>query len=377
MLIDVDKKPEISKSKYELTLAEFPLFILSKKEKGKFESIAYEDTIEGRDNKPVKRSWKVYPDPKYGFGTESTFATLFDLFQVWKEAKFESQYIQFGSIYNLLKKRGLGLSGDKNYKMILRDLSCLVGMKIEAINAFWDNERQAYVDMTFHLFETLLLYKDKATGQATLPFATIKASDVLYGSIQRNSLLTADFDSKFFHSLSPIEQRIALYLSKVFRSQSVHKRGLLEFAEQIPIHAKETKHQRETIKKACQGLATKGYKLLDTFAFEKAVDGKTDMVIFRRKGLPFTKMLKGKAGSDNGKEESEIDYLVGEILAVCKDEQSTNFYKKVAGRIDSQTIFRTLSEVKEVRDMGDIKKNKGALFTSLIKRYAQEQGIEL
>jgi hypothetical protein len=378
MLVDVNQKPEISKSKYELTLAEFPLFILSKKDGKGIQSIVYEDTIQGKDNKTVKRTWKVYPDAKCGFGTESTFGTLFDLFQLWKEANFETQYIQFGSVYNLLKQRGISLDGKDKYARVMRDLTCLVGMRIEAINAFWDNERQAYVDMTFHLFDSLALYKDKTSGQATLPFATIKASDVLYGSIQRNSLLTADFDSKFFHSLTPVEQRIALYLSKVFRSQSVHKRGLLEFAEQIPIHAKQTKHLRETIKKASQGLITKGYKLLDTFSFEKGVDGNTDMVIFRRKGTPYTKMLKAKAEAGAGKEEAEIGYLAEEILEVCQDEQSSHFYRKVAIRMDKQTIFRALAEVKEEVHTGtQAVKNKGALFTSIIKKYALEQGIEL
>jgi len=41
------------------------------------------------------------------------------------------------------------------------------------------------------------------------------------------------------------------------------------------------------------------------------------------------------------------------------------------------TIYRALNEVKETRDLGEIKKSKGALFTNLIKKYAQEQGIEI
>lgn len=341
--------------------------------------ITYEDTIIGKNNLSVKRVWKVYPDSKYGFGTESTFETLFDLFQIWKEQNFESQFIQFGSIFNLIKQRGLKSQGQDNYKMIERDLRCLKGMVIEAKNAFWDNEKQAYVDITFSLFDTLYLYKEKPAGQATLPFATIKASDILYGSIQKNSILVTDFDSKFFHSLSPIEQRLALYLSKMFRSQTVHKKELLRFAEIIPIYAKQPIHIRETIRKATQGLIEKGYKLIEGVSFEKGgIDGKTEMVIFHRHGKPFYKTQASKIeGIKNKKEEYEIKYIVKEILEVCGDEKSTNFYKKVARLLDGQDIYRALSETKEIRDTGVIKKTTGAVFTNIIKKYAMEEGIKL
>lgn len=302
---------------------------------------------------------------------------MFDLFQIWKDQKFESQFINFGSVFNLIKQRGLTSDSNQNYNMIVRDLRCLVGMVIEAKNAFWDNEKQAYVDVTFHLFESLYLFKEKSTGQASLPFATIKASDILYGSVQKNSLLITDFDGAFFHSLSPIEQRIALYLSKMFRSQTVHKKELLKFAEIIPIYAKKTFHLKETVKLATQGLIKKGFKLLESVSFEKGTDGKTDMVIFRRKGKPYFKTAKEDNGNPNKKEEAEISYLVQEILDICGDEQSINFYKKVARLFDRQDIYRALSEVKEIRDTGHIKKTKGAIFTSKIKEYARDRGIDL
>jgi len=377
MLINLDQKPEVSQSKYELTLAEFPIFLLSKKGKKDIDCLTYEDTINGRDNLPVKRTWKVYPDAKHGFGTESTFKTLFDLFQLWKDQEFTSQFIHFGSVFNLIKQRGSTSDSNQNYNTVVRDLRCLVGMVIEAQNAFWDNERQGYVDMTFHLFDAVYIYKEKPTGQQALPFSIIKASDVLYGSIQKNSILATDFDSHFFHNLSPIEQRLAIYLSKMFRSQSVHKKELLKFAEIIPIYAKKTFHIKETVKNATQGLITKGYKLLEGVSFEKGIDGKTEMVIFRRKGKPYFKLPKNQETTGKGKDPKEIDLYVADILAVCGDEQSKNFYKKVARVMDRSDIYRALSEVKEIRDLGQISNSRGALFTSLIKKYAREQSIEL
>jgi hypothetical protein len=368
--------PEISKSKYELTLSEFPIFILSKKSGKETKYIGYDDTIIGKDNEIIKREWRVFPDSEQGFGTASTLETLFDLFQIWKETGFSHQYIQFGTVYNLLKRKGLSI-GRQQYRQIIKDLICLVGIRITAKNAFWDNERKAYVDMTFHLFDRLDLYKEKPQGQATLPFGRIKASDILYGSVLKNSLLTADFDSDFFHSLTPVEQRLSLYLSKMFRSQKVHKRELIEFAKQMPIYAQQTKHIRERLKKACAGLINKGFKLLESLGFEKGVDGKTEFVVFRRKGLPRRGSEIVKYVMPAQKDSYEIQLLVEDILEVCQDEKSTTFYNKVATLVPQQDIYRALSEVKEIRDTGEIRKNKGAIFTSLVKKYAAERGIEL
>jgi hypothetical protein len=39
--------------------------------------------------------------------------------------------------------------------------------------------------------------------------------------------------------------------------------------------------------------------------------------------------------------------------------------------------FIALGEVKEIRDLGEVKKSKGAIFTSLIKKYAGQQKVKL
>ena len=369
-----EQEPEISKSTYELTLSEFPIFILSKRPNKDIKAIVYEDTIIGKDHLPVIRKWKVVPDAEHGFGTASTFETLYDLFQIWKESNFTDQSIQFGSIYNLIKKRGQSI-GRQQYNQIIRDLNCLVGIRITAKNAFWDNTQQAYVDMTFHLFDQLDLYKDKPNGQATLPLTRIKASDVLYGSIKKNSLLTADFDSQFFHSLTPIEQRIALYLSKVLKTKKSYSREMLKLAEQIPIHSQLTKHIKQEFKKACNGLISKGFKLMDRWEFKKANDGKTELIVFYRSGTPSTQKPKEKG--QYHKENYQIECLVEDILEVCNDVKSINYYKKVARCIPDNIIYRAIAEVKETSSLGEVKKSTGSIFTHLIKKYAEELGINL
>lgn len=370
-------------SKYELTLAEFPMFILSKKRTTKLSVIEYRDSISGRDGKPVERVWKVYPDAKYGFGGASTQQTLFELFQLWKDQGFHSQRITFGAIHSLIKRRGMA-NTKTAYEAIRKDLVCLVGMRVEAKNAYWDNEKKAYVDAIFHLFDDVFLFKEKPTGQAALPFGWIKASDVLWYSVEANSLLTTLFDSEFFHSLSPLEQRLALYLSKMFRSQTKHQRDIVKLAEVLPVHSKQKKKTKQTLKKTAQSLIEKGFTPLQSFDFKKSADGKSEIVVFIRsttfKLPPSGRKLKGKQPKPPKKEDGEFKFLVDELVAITEDPDSRGFYQKICHRLPKEIIYRILGDVKEEFGPGSETKfhgSKGMYVTVKAKQYAQEFDIAL
>lgn len=368
------------KGKYELSLSEFPVTILSKTKTDKA-FIEYRDTIVGKNNETVERIWRVYPDAKWGFGTASTFSSLYELFQIWKEQGFRTKTITFGSLYSFSKRKGI-IPTNTSYATLKKDLRCLTGLVIEAKNAFWDNEKRAYVDAYFHLFEKVRFYKENQFGQATLNFSYIEASDELFGSVVTNSLLVTEFDSRFFHSLKPTEQRLALYLSKMLRNQGVHKRDIEKLAEQLPLTTKLKKKIKQQLKEASQGLLDKEFKLLERFDFEKSATGHNENIVFFRCGKP-RRTGSGGAGhveQNRGAAQNPVDLqkcLVEDILAVCDDPDSTNFYKKVARVMPKGIIYQTISEVKEVVDLGTIKKTKGALFTKLIREKAQKLTIDL
>src|SRR5215510_2137753 len=158
-------RPPVPKSKYEMNLAEFPLAFLTTKIPKGTDALEYQDSIIGKDGKEIQRRWKIYPHPKYGFPTPSTQATLFELFQIWAQSNFESSVIPFGSIYELIRRRGLQ-DDKRTYDRIRRDLNLLVGVTIEAKDAFWDNEKKAYVDQTFHLFELVRFFRRDSSHHA-------------------------------------------------------------------------------------------------------------------------------------------------------------------------------------------------------------------
>lgn len=79
------------------------------------------------------------------------------------------------------------------------------------------------------------------------------------------------------------------------------------------------------------------------------------------------------------REESKArrDLLVEDILSVTGDPKSREFYGIVARKLDSQIIYRVLSETKEAARVGEIRTNRARYFTDLVKRRAAERGITL
>ncbi|HOG40003.1 MAG: hypothetical protein ILNGONEN_02467 [Syntrophorhabdaceae bacterium] len=359
-------------SRYDFNLVEFPIFVFAKKGEGKhIKEIVYRDTISGKNGETVERVWTVLPDSKYGFGSETTLSTLYDLFQIWSAADFEDKKIKFGTINNLLKMRGIAYADKQDYQRVLRDLYCLQGINIDTKNAFWDNDKKAYVDIRLHLFVSLYLYRAVGRRKYGSPFSYIEASDEFYGSVQKNAFIL-DFGSEFFHSLTPIEQRLALYLSKIFRSQTLHRKSIIELAQQIPLYQKETRNIKQELKIALDGLIAKKFEALLNYNFEKNRRGDTEYIVFRGKPRILHEPAVNKKTA--AEKDAFLDLLVADIIDICGDENSRGYYIKVVRNMDEQTIRRALSEVKEIRDTGTIIKSKGALFTSIIKKYAAEQG---
>ena len=73
------------------------------------------------------------------------------------------------------------------------------------------------------------------------------------------------------------------------------------------------------------------------------------------------------------KKESLASFIAEEL----KDDHSLGFYRKIVDLIPENTIYIALSEVKDTYLTGNIKKNKAALFNSIIQAKAKENNINL
>lgn len=84
----------------------------------------------------------------------------------------------------------------------------------------------------------------------------------------------------------------------------------------------------------------------------------------------------------NEGEEAEPQELAKEILRENGDKHSWPFYQRVARYAVEQPrlrtlVYRVLSEVKDEDQQGLIDTSRGAVFTDKLKRYCEQDGIEL
>jgi hypothetical protein len=352
---------------FEFSLAEFP-FVLLSKHGPEVTSINYQDSITFKDQK-IPRTWCV----EWGSGStapcQSTLETFFTLLQVWKEQTFLSPWIHFGSISSLLSRRGLKPTGN-NIKRTINDLDTLTKLSIKAKNAFWSPPESRYCDATFHLFETLILEKNTPGSPDLSSKGFIRAHPVLHNSILNNSFFPLPIDVKLFHTLSGLQQRLYIFLTKMRKFFPIITRPLLEFASQLPLHTKSTPRLKQQIRSSFAALIQSELFPQDfTLDFYKSSSGIT-MVRFSSKDPTQLSLF-------NTPDISEQENAYKLITEFCGDIHSFPFYKKVASSVPYEIIYQAVSECKASLATDELKKSRGAFFTSRVKSLAKQYGHAL
>lgn len=367
----------LSPGRYDFDLAEFPLFKLHKPRLNKHDTrqpLVYSDTITGKDGQPVVREWKAYPSP-YGFGGASTQALLFDLLQLYVEQGTRGTQIQFGTLRMLFHRRGGRNPSVRDYTRLRRDIKILCGYRFECRNAFWDREKQAYVDMDqWSLFTGAFYFKEKPDDpQQQLPFGFVGVHPILQQVARTRGFFALGFAARFFHGLKPLEQRLAIYLAKRFMTESFHRRFVEDLARALPIEAALSGNIRASICAAAEGLLAKKIPILESFAFEKSRDGRW-LATFRRKAppkqdVPFSK----QAAEDLG---SGIAALVDRMIEATGNAEDRAWWTQCALRLQQGGIDRALGQLKETCQLNKVK-NRGAMLTKILKDISRESGIAL
>jgi len=91
-----------------------------------------------------------------------------------------------------------------------------------------------------------------------------------------------------------------------------------------------------------------------------------------RHSLPLPNHKSVNAGfATVAKPRPHIQYLVDEILRVCKDPQSTHFYYLVAKHFADDLIFQWLSEIRHDPTIT----NRGAVFITKLKAWQNKHGL--
>ena len=375
----------VTDGRYDHSLAEFPAFRFGKRRRGPDELIRFTDTITAPScpEKSLARTWTVYPSARWGYGGATTQATLFDLHQIWKVQGFRGTRIYFGTLRNLYQCQHPGKNPSTlDYTRLRRDLDILCGYEFDCMNAFWDPVSRTYGDMrAWHLFTGWYEATRARAGdpQEELPFGFVELSETFAKIAQERGFFVTGFDSEFFHRLRPIEQRLALYLSKMFVSQELHRRHEAELYDALPIEAVRVTKRRQTLREAVQGLVRKGYSNLASFSLESAA---------RTDGLVATFRRREKIEQDQpmrlpalNRLPATVRLLVEDIVAATRDPDSIPMWTKAVRGLGEPAVRYALADLRSEQrqrsaagDDGAIK-NAGAWLTTKLLALAEERGI--
>ena len=375
----------VTDGRYDHSLAEFPAFRFGKRRRGPDELIRFTDTIAAPScpEKSLARIWTVYPSARWGYGGATTQATLFDLHQIWKVQGFRGTRIYFGTLRNLYRCQHPGKNPSTlDYTRLRRDLDILCGYEFDCMNAFWDPVSRTYGDMrAWHLFTGWYEATRARAGdpQEELPFGFVELSETFAKIAQERGFFVTGFDSEFFHRLRPIEQRLALYLSKMFVSQELHRRHEVELYDALPIEAVRVTKRRQTLREAVQGLVRKGYSNLASFSLKSAARTDGLVATFRRRHK--VEQDQPVRGPTLKRLPETVRLLVEDVVAETGDPDSVPMWTRAVGGLGEEAVRYALADLRSEqrqrvasRDKDGIK-NAGAWLTTKLMAMAEERGI--
>ncbi len=372
--IKVEREVPSIAGRYDLDLAEFPIFRLYKNDLKNHDiqkPLTYTDTIKGKDGEPVTRHWEVSVG-RHGFGGSSTQVLLYDLLQLYVEQGLESETIRFGTIHALFQRRGDRNPSKRDYDRMIRDFAILEDYKFNCTNAFWDKSTKSYVDMSWRLFQNVVFFKAKHNSpQAQMPFGFVRVSQTLQEIAQTRGFFALGFDNRLFYQLKPLEQRLAIHLAKRFRSQEMYVRYVDDLAKALPIEAKRSNNVRAILSQAAKGLLEKKLPILQSFKIEKSGRGGEWLAYFHRKQSPKDSIAIRKNSFD-----PDLEFLVEELIEISGEPGSKNWWLQCARSLGRDGIFRAIGQFKEKELLTDLR-SRGAMLTAILKDVAEQHEIKI
>jgi hypothetical protein len=271
--------------KDEMNLVEFPITLLSKRHETEGKTLEFTDTIIGESNKSITREWTVMGSEKFGLPLAQDNDVLLALLLIGKEKNFCSPVVNF-SRYRILRIMDMETATGTNYKRIEESLDRLAGVRIKAKNAFWDNERKAYVTVNLGIFDEYRLYEGKPKRgermQDNFPLSYVRLNNTLYQSIKAGYIKSLDA-GMYFKLKSAITKRLYRYLDKksydgkrrfeinLFALAYVH----LGFNEEVYKYASDIKKKLDS---AHEELINVGF--LKFAEYQKTADGSSEKIIY-------------------------------------------------------------------------------------------------
>ena len=206
----------------EMNFAEFPMALLTERAPDGQNELVFQDVVtdHGNGGKPVIRELRISAPESYGLPTAKDEEVLLGLLAMTKlRTNFADPSVTF-TRYELLTLLGWATDG-RAYQRLVDSLNRWAGVFLHYKNAWWDNDRQVWLDVSFHVIDSVMVSKprkDENGGQVQVQW-----NSVTFKSFQANYLRQLDLG--FCQSLgSAVSKRLFRYLDKHF-----YKRARLEY----------------------------------------------------------------------------------------------------------------------------------------------------
>ena len=366
-------------SAFEINIAEFPIAYLNRGQLPEGVSkteYQYKDIIKGRDGKPVERVWTIEAHAtdettdengersrvQLGFGGPATLEVIYELFQLWKEQGFKEPKIHIGTFYNFLQRLGWG-KGNSQYKQLRRVLNCIHGLHIKGESCFYIPELDKYENVDFYPFYRVKTYTKEEKKLNPNDYVFVCIDEEFFRAVKSNTVYYLPLDRFYFKTLKPMEQKLALMLSKIFspyrkKQRFEWRRNIYELANQIPILSDQSIRIRQQLKRICEGLIEKKFPFLSSYKID------CDVIIFHNTMQTSLDILSDETKKEK-KDYDTVEWLINEQLKICGDEHSRAFYSLVAKHVPVDMIYVALSEAKQE---GKVKRK---LYTKIIMERAK------
>lgn len=255
-IITVDDREKKNFSRDELNLAEFPLTVLSKRSNTNEKTLEFQDTITNKNKQVVQRKWIITGADKFGLPTASDDEVLLGLMKISSDDRFQNRRVFF-TRYELLRALHWTTEG-RSYTRLQNALDRLTGVRIKAVNAFYDNEAKGYSTKNFGIIDNYEINDGRSSGVKPSFFTW---NEEIFQSFQGGFLRKIDLD--FYLDLeSAVSKRLYRFLGKHFWYSTTWRGNLFTLAHEkvgITRNYKYASSIRQQLDPAIQELIDKGY----------------------------------------------------------------------------------------------------------------------
>jgi hypothetical protein len=273
---------------------------------------------------------------------------------------------------SILTRRGLEHPCSRDYARLRRDLEILRGYEIRCSNACWDSETGRYVDRTWRLLPETAEFAQCRPGSS----GELDAGEELRRIISTRGFFPLGFGREAFYCLRPLEQRLAIYLARKFRFQSLHRRYVEDLARALPIEAGRPRDVRACLTRTARGLLSSDVSVLSDFHFTCPRSGRWIAEFHRAVDAVAVPPWRDDPRDAFDRDERQFEYHLARIAQATGSSRDRAWWLRCLRRLGPGPVERALGQLREACQSGRVR-NRGALLTKILKDLAAEAGVSL